>query len=196
MVFSVTKINFRIQAYLSTILTIFNFFYLQKYYRLSHNHSSSEIKQRLNAYLIVLAVSDIVYMVSFYFMCFIDIKQHPIYQGVFSILFFLTHPFIHLIPKGIVRLRHVNRSLYGYSLINTAILLTIIGSPILIYARFFNKKDSISWVVSGALFTFAYLLNGLSFIFDAITVLGHRFIRFYLYFPQEKAKHTRRVVVV
>lgn len=176
----------------SLILLLSLTYYLQKYYKMSHKNSSSETKARLNIYILLFAVSSILYTIFFYLAVNIDVNVRPILHAACFIAFFITHPFIHLIPKSIVRLKHRTRCLHGYTLLSLSSMATLIGSPLFLYCRINGYDSGFCNSFSGFLFSTAYLMNGLSYIFDAMTVLGHRFIRFYLYFPPPPKPISRR----
>lgn len=191
-----TKSHFKYLAILSCFLLSMNFYYIQRYYRIMHRNSSSDVKNRLNIYLAVLLISSIVYLTFFALTICLDSNKHPILQALSLIVYFMSQPVFHIIPKGIVRLKHPTRSLYGYLCIHLSTLFTIIGSPFLLYDRISGSSEGAARSIYSYLFTCCYLMNGLSFIFDAVTLLSHRFIRFYMYFPPTKQTVRRPIVVV
>ena len=184
--------HFQMVSLISSSFIIILNYYMNSYYKISHRNSEKSMKQKLNIFLYALHITSVLYILLFGLACFLP-DDHKYTKSLCFSLFFFTHPFLHIIPKCIVRLKHPTRAIPGYSLINFELVASIVAFPLYMLNKYTNTPFSFTARVASSLYTVCYLLNGLSFVFDAITVLGHRFIRFHQYLSPENS--SRKVSV-
>ena len=191
-----TDKHFKLAALVSSGFLIILNYYVYSYYTRSHQGSEKKVQRLLKEYLITLHFFSFLYILFFFLSTFGSEKLGFTRCITFS-LFFLTHPFVHIIPKSIVRLKHNTRRLPGYSLIHMELLASLIASPLYLYCSYKGIDYGYLYNTASTLFTISYLLNGLSFVFDAISVLGHRFIKYHRYYsPPASATNSKKKVAV
>jgi hypothetical protein len=175
-----TSIYFKITAVVSSCFLVYLNYYIHNYYTRSHWGSGKKIQRLLKNYLFMYHFTSFLYITFFMLSTFGD-QTIGYLRHISFALFFFTHAFIHVIPKSIVRLKHNNRKLPGWALINMEALASIVSAPLFLYCSFKGIDDGYMYSAASLLYTISYLMNGLSFVFDAISVLGHRFIKYHRY---------------
>lgn len=172
---------FRMSMLLSSGFLIIINYYVRDYYTRSHQTSDEFHQKLLKKYLIFLHSFSFLYIL-FFFLATFGGKRIGFLKEISFSLFFFTHPIIHIAQKSIVRLKHTTRRMNGLAFINLEFLATLFGTPIYLFCSWKEIKYGHLFSASSNMLTFAYVLNGLSFIYDAITVLGHRFIKYNRYY--------------
>ena len=186
--------HFKLAALISSGFLIILNYYVYSYYTRSHQGSDARVQKLLKKYLVMLHIFSFFYILLFFLSTFGGEKLGFWKHVIFSV-FFLTHPFIHIIPKSIVRLKHSTRKLPGYSLIHMELLASLIALPLYMFCTFKGIDYGYLYNTASMLFTISYLLNGLSFVFDAISVLGHRFIKYHRYYaPPASATNSKKKI--
>ena len=192
-----SSLQFKIVSVLSSIFVFGISHYINFYYPRSHKNSEPSVKAKLNVYIRFYQFFAIAYAITFNLTTFLNIFSPNSFESLQSILFLImlfTMPFLHIIPRSIVRLKHPSRKLVGYGLITLQTLLTLLIAPFHLYSAITGVKNGFIFPVIYSLTMISYLLGALSFVFDATTLLGHRFIKFYQYLPKQKSSNPKRKV--
>ena len=196
-------INSRESCYQFIFISLFSSFcilvisrYIQIYYRKSHQNSERSIKEKLNIYLGIYKFFAILYSVSFNVSTLLDIstgrtKKYQTIQTIMFLVMLMCLPFLHIIPRSIVKLKHPKRAIPGFSLIQLQTLSMFLALPFLVYSSIKGLKTGVLCSIGSFLIINSFLIGALSFVFDAMTLLGHRFIRFYLYVPKTKSTSSK-----
>lgn len=194
-----TATHFMIASVLTSICLIFLCKYIHDYYSRSHKNSDPQTKTKLKVYLGMFIFIAVLMIITNNLSVFLSIPIRRGYGDVLKhvqlisyIIFISISPIVHIIPRSIVRMKHPTKAIPGFSLISMQVLFGVISIALLLVEKFiqlngiFNKIYSISSLL-------AYNINGLLYVFDAMGVLGHRFIRFFKYLPKPKQPHALRV---
>lgn len=156
-------------------------YYLTNYYRRTHRDSDSITKIKLNICLVCYGSISVLYVL---FLLLSSILPQNSYLLLISYIgFYVTHPFLHIIPKTIVKLRHFAKKFRGTIVLCILVVNLFIEVPLIIYCFYKSITEGILIQITSILFIVSFFMHAISFLYDATAVLGHRFVKLYLYMP-------------
>ena len=144
------------------------------------------IKEKFLFYAKIYGLFIFIYIISFNITLYSP--KYSIYQAISFVIFMINIPCIHLLPFLIVKLKSTKRTLYGITIIILESVLSIIASPLLIYVTIKNTHNGLIYKLQAFLTNIIFILNIISFILDALVFLGYRFMKFYLFMPNNGKK--------